>query len=192
MRTDIRTARALLALVVVALVVIGVGRAPRAYAAPYIPDIDALIDDSGPLPEHTGELLETPGLLFTTPSGLVCKFTGTAGRISSPGLNCTGDIPKAPAGTHGVSLRAMYDMGNGPARFQSSPAEDTAGQPVLLPRGHKIVFWAFDGPSSFVCGVPEHADLVCVLRASTEFGPDPSGNPATHGFVIATSGSQVF
>lgn len=188
-----RTARVLLVLAGVALASLpGVGVTSQAHAAPYIPDIDALIDDSGPLPGSTGDVLETPGLLFTTPSGLVCKFTGTAGRISSPGLTCAGNIPKAPAGTRGVSLRAMYAVGNGPAQFLSSAPEDTAGQRVLLPRGHKIVFWAFDGPSSFVCGVPERADLVCVLRASTEFGPDPSGAPVTHGFVIATSGSQVF
>ncbi|OHU34976.1 hypothetical protein BKG80_19005 [Mycobacteroides chelonae] len=188
-----RTARASLVFIGVALTsLISVGGVPRAHAAPYIPDIDSLIDDSGPLPGSTGDLLETPGLVFTTPSGLACKFTGTMGRISSPGLTCAGEIPKAPAGTHGVSLRAMYDMGNGPARFLSSAPEDTAGQPVLLPRGHKIVFWAFDGPSSFVCGVPERAELVCVLRASTEFHPAPSSDPVTHGFVIAKSGSQVF
>lgn len=188
-----RTARVLLVLAGVALASLpGVGVTSQAHAAPYIPDIDSLIDDSGPLPGSTGDLLETPGLVFTTPSGLACKFTGTAGQISSPGLTCAGEIPKAPAGTHGVSLRGMYAVGNGPARFLSSVPEDTAGQPVLLPRGHKIVFWAFDGPSSFVCGVPERADLVCVLRASTDFHPAPSSDPVTHGFVIAKSGSQVF
>jgi hypothetical protein len=52
-----------------------VGAAPHAFAAPDIPDIDSLIDDSGPPPKETGDFTGIPNLLFTTPSGLVCKKT---------------------------------------------------------------------------------------------------------------------
>lgn len=48
-----------------------VGLPLHATAAP--DDIDALIDDSGPLPKQTRDLTALPDLLFTTPSGLLCK-----------------------------------------------------------------------------------------------------------------------
>jgi hypothetical protein len=56
-----------------------VGTAPHALAAPDIPDINSLIDDSGPLPRETGDLTGIPNLLFTTPSAIVCK-----GRVLNP------------------------------------------------------------------------------------------------------------
>jgi len=84
-----------------------VGAAPHALAAPDIPDIDSLIDDSGPLPRETGDLTAIPNLLFTTPSGLVCKKTVV--KVMHD-VACTGDLPGAPAGTRVVSLAAVYDQ----------------------------------------------------------------------------------
>jgi hypothetical protein len=83
------------------------GIAPHALAAPDIPDIDSLIDDSGPLPRETGDLTAIPNLLFTTPSGLVCKKTVV--KVMHD-VACTGDLPGAPAGTRVVSLAAVYDQ----------------------------------------------------------------------------------
>jgi hypothetical protein len=169
-----------------------VGAAPHAFAAPDIPDIDSLIDDSGPLPKETGDLTGIPNLLFTTPSGLVCKKTVV--KVMHD-VTCAGDLPGAPAGTRVVSLAAVYDQASGPARFLPTPPErffgDTSGQvPVLLPTGHKTVFWAFSSTRSLVCGVPPSAALVCVLRA--EQATAPGTGPSTHGFVISALQSQVF
>lgn len=94
-----------------------------------------------------------------------------------------------------VSLSAVYDQAAGPARFLPTPPErffgDTSGQaPVLLPTGHKIVFWAFSSTRSLVCGVPPSAALVCVLRA--EQATVRGTGPFIHGFVISAPQSQVF
>jgi hypothetical protein len=121
------------------------GQLPHALAAPDIPDIAALIDDSGPLPKDAGDLTAIPNLLFTTPSGRTCKTTVV--KVMHD-VTCTGDLLGAPAGTRVVNLPAIYDQASWPARFLTTPPEkflgDTAGQvPVLLPTGHKIVFWDF-------------------------------------------------
>jgi hypothetical protein len=166
---------------------------PHARAAPDIPDIDSLIDDSGPLSRQTGDLTGIPNLLFTTPSGLVCKKTVV--KVMHD-VTCSGDLPGAPAGTRVVNLPAVYDQADGPSRFLPTPPErffgDTSGQvPVLLPTGHKIVFWAFSSTRSLVCGVPPSAALVCLLKADQTIGPTSSG-PSTHGFVISAPQSQAF
>jgi hypothetical protein len=186
-RVDIRR---LLGVIGIASVLIGM--APHAGATPNIPDIDSLIDDSGPLPKTTGDLEAIPDLLFTTPSGLVCKKT--VAKVMHD-VTCTGDLPGAPPGTRVVNLPAVYDQASGPARFLPTAPErffgDTSGQaPVLLPAGHKIVFWAFSSTRSLVCGVPPSAALVCVLKADQ--ATDPGTGPATHGFVISAPQSQVF
>jgi hypothetical protein len=169
-----------------------VGVLPHALAAPDIPDIDSLIDDSGPLPKTVGDLTAEPDLLFTTPSGLLCKKSVV--KVMHD-VTCAGDLPGAPAGSRVVTLPAVYDQADGPAQFSSSSPDvffgDTNGQaPVLLPTGHKIVFWAFSITRSLVCGVPPSAALVCVLRADQSV--DPGSGPATHGFVISAPQSQVF
>lgn len=166
---------------------------PNVHAAPDVPDIDALMDGSGPLPKETGDLTRIPDLVFTTPSGLVCKKTLV--KVMHD-VTCVGDLPGAPAGTRVVNLPAVYAQADGPARFLPTPPErffgDATGQvPVLLPAGHKIVFWAFSRTQSLVCGVPSSAALVCVLKADHTIGPGSSG-PATHGFVISAPQSQVF
>jgi hypothetical protein len=183
----------LLALIGVACAwLIQVGAAPHALAAPDIPDIDSLIDDSGPLPKDTGDLTAIPNLLFTTPGSLTCKKTVV--KVMHD-VTCTGDLPGAPAGTRVVNLPAVYDQASWPARFLPTPPEkffgDTAGQvPVLLATGHKMVFWDFSSTRSLVCGVPPSASLVCVLKA--EQSTVPGTGPFTHGFVISAPQSQVF
>jgi hypothetical protein len=167
---------------------------PHASAAPDVPDIDSLIDDSGPLPTDTGDLTQIPDLLFTTPAGLICKQS--VAKVMHQ-VACAGDFPGAPAGTRIVSLPTVYDQADGPARFLPTPPErffgDTSGVvPVLLPTGHKIVFWAFSSTRSLVCGVPSSTVLVCVLKAGQEIGPSTAGPAVTHGFVISPPQSQVF
>lgn len=69
-----------------------VGLPLHASAAP--DDIDALIDDSGPLPKQIGDLTALPDLLFTTPSGLLCKKTVV--KVIHD-VTCAGDLPGTPA-----------------------------------------------------------------------------------------------
>ncbi|OHU33596.1 hypothetical protein BKG79_22200 [Mycobacteroides chelonae] len=169
------------------------GLLPTAGAEPNYPDVDSLIDDSGPLPRDAAELMQTSNLLFTTPSGIVCKKSVVR---EAPGVICAGDMPGTPPGTRAVAMHGTYDaLANGPAQFlwidPDQFFEDTRGQvPVLLPTGHKFVFWAFSSTQSFVCGVPASAALICVFKASSEY---LNTAPAvTHGFVISASGSRVF
>ncbi|CDO91325.1 MULTISPECIES: hypothetical protein [Mycobacterium] len=193
-RTRLKDVAAKRSLILIALALAWpalVGLPLHATAAP--DDIDALIDDSGPLPKQTRDLTALPDLLFTTPSGLLCKKTVV--KVMHD-VTCAGDLPGAPAGTRVVTLPTVYAQANGPARFLPTPPErffgDTTGQaPVLLPAGHKIVFWAFSNTQSLVCGVPRSADLVCRLNAPKAIGADNSG-PQTHGFVIAAPHSHVF
>jgi hypothetical protein len=145
-----------------------------------------------PAAKRDRRLTAISNLLFTTQSGLVCNKTVV--KVMHD-VTCAGDLPGAPAGTRAVNLAAVYDQASGPARFLPTPPErffgDTSGQvPVLMPTGHKIVFWAFSGTRSLVCGVPPSAALVCVLRAeqSTVRGT----GPFIHGFVISAPQSQVF
>ncbi|OBC15090.1 hypothetical protein A5784_28970 [Mycobacterium sp. 852013-50091_SCH5140682] len=177
--------------VAVAVILLTLAGMPHAVAAPGIPDIDSLIDDSGPLPATPADLGDIPELLFTTPSGLVCKKT--LAKVVHD-VTCTGNMPGAPAGTQTVNLSTVYANAAGPARFLSTPPQrffgDISGQtPVLIPVGHKIVFWAFSPTVSLACGVPSEAALVCVLRGVEFTDNDP---PVTHGFMIAAPQSQVF
>lgn len=184
--------RLLLAMIGIACTVLTpISMSLHAHAGP--DDIDALIDDSGPLPKDGRELMRIPDLLFTTSSGLVCKKS--RGKIIHD-VTCTGGLPGAPAGTRVVNLSAAYAQADGPARFLPTPAEgffgDITGQvPVLLPAGHKIVFWAISNTQSLVCGVPPSAALVCELKADGTIGPN-SGGPETHGFVISAAQSRVY
>lgn len=159
---------------------------PDAGAAPYVSDIDALIDDSGPLPADSTDLMQTPDFVFTTSTGVVCRKS-VIGKVA-PSVSCAGFTPRpstAPPGTRGVTVQGYYAAGDGPARYLSTPPDVTGGQPpVLLPEGHKIVFWAFSNQQSLVCGVPQRSELVCLLKASTE--RDTTGPEVTHGFVIST------
>lgn len=166
---------------------------PDAAAAPLVPDIDSLIDDSGPLPSSPADLNAVPTLWFSTATGLLCKEQ--TGKVTHQ-VACAGDLPGQPTGTHIVDLQGVYDRGLGPARFVAKTSEEFFGEtsgaaPVLLPRGHKIVFWSFPPSRSLVCGVPASADLVCVLKAPHEISSD-AGSPVTHGFVIAAPKSWVF
>ena len=188
-----RRSRRLRAGAVLAAALLAQVATPPAIAAPGIPDIDSLIDDSGPLPATEGDLGATHDLLFTAPNGVVCKQS--RGKVTHD-VTCTGDLPGAPPGTRVVNLAMVYAGSSGPARFLPTPPErlfgDISGQkPVLIPTGHKIVFWAFSPTESLACGVPDAASLVCVLRAkeshSTGDGPD-----VTNGFVITTPQSRVF
>ncbi|WP_078286170.1 hypothetical protein [Mycobacteroides chelonae] len=166
---------------------------PDAAAAPPVPDIDSLIDDSGPLPSSPADLNAVPTLWFSTATGLLCKEQTV--KVTHQ-VACAGDLPGPPAGTHIVDLQGVYDQGLGPARFVAKTSEEFFGNtanevPVRLAPGHKIVFWSFPPSRSLVCGVPASADLVCVLKAPHEISSD-AGPSVTHGFVIAAPKSWVF
>ncbi|KRQ26420.1 hypothetical protein AOT83_19020 [Mycobacteroides sp. H001] len=166
---------------------------PDAAAAPLVPDIDSLIDDSGPLPSSPADLNAVPTLWFSTATGLLCKEQTV--KVTHQ-VACAGDLPGQLTGTHIVDLQGVYDRGLGPARFVAKTSEeffgDTANEvPVQLAPGHKIVFWSFPPSRSLVCGVPASADLVCVLKAPHEISSD-AGPSVTHGFVIAAPKSWVF
>ncbi|MBA0048533.1 hypothetical protein [Mycobacteroides sp. LB1] len=178
---------------VVAFSLLPVGSPSNAAAAPSIPDIDALIDDSGPVPSSPADLNAVPTLWFSTVTGLSCKEQTV--KVTHQ-VACAGDLPGQPTGTHIVDLQGVYDQGLGPAQFIAKTSDeffgDTANEvPVLLAPGHKIVFWNFPPSRSLVCGVPASTDLVCVLKAPHEISSD-AGPPVTHGFVVAASKSWVF
>lgn len=181
----------LVGVVVVSLVLIS--PLPDAAAAPLVPDIDSLIDDSGPLPSSLADLNAVPTLWFSTATGLLCKEQTV--KVTHQ-VACAGDLPGQPTGTHIVDLQGVYDRGLGPAQFVAKTSEeffgDTSGAvPVVLAPGHKIVFWSFPPSRSLVCGVPPSADLVCVLKAPHEISSD-AGPSVTHGFVVAAPTSWVF
>ncbi|WP_067970102.1 hypothetical protein [Mycolicibacter icosiumassiliensis] len=163
---------------------------PTAAAAPAIPDVDALIDDSGPLPASVSDLQKVPNVVFATDSGLVCRMR--QGRITHD-VNCAGDIPGAPRDAGAVELPGIYGKESIPARFLPAPADALiAGNPpaAKLPVGHKIVFWDFSPAESMVCGVPPSTDLVCVLKEPQV--PGQVSPVVSHGFVIAAPQSWVF
>ncbi len=168
-----------------------IGALPNAAATPYFPDIDALIDDGDPPGSDTAGVVAASDLLFTTATGVICRKTLIG--PGAPTVSCAGPLPKAPPGIVGVTVSGSRVVADGPARFLSTPPELflSSEPPVLLPEGHKIVFRNYASQDSVVCGVPqEYADLVCVLKASTE--KDASGPKVTHGFVIASTQSYVF
>jgi hypothetical protein len=165
---------------------------PNAIAAPALPDVDSLIDDSGPLPGSVSDLQKAPDLAFATDSGLVCRLW--RGKITHD-VNCTGDIPGAPPDAGSVQLPGIYGKGSVPARFVAAPPDSlVADSPpaAKLPVGHKIVFWDFSPTQSMVCGVPPSTELVCVLKEPEVRGDVITGPVVTHGFVIAAPQSQVF
>jgi hypothetical protein len=165
---------------------------PNAIAAPALPDVDSLIDDSGPLPGSVSDLQKAPDLAFATDSGLVCRLWH--GKITHD-VNCTGDIPGAPPDAGSVQLPGIYGKGSAPARFVAAPPDTlVADSPpaAKLPVGHKIVFWDFSPTQSMVCGVPPSTELVCVLKEPQVPGDVITGPVVTHGFVIAAPQSQVF
>lgn len=163
---------------------------PDAIAAPGVPDLGSLIDDSGPLPGSVSDLQEVPNVVFATDSGLLCRMR--QGKITHD-VNCAGDLPGAPRGAGAVELPGIYGKESIPARFlPAAPDALAAANPpaAKLPVGHKIVFWDFSPAQSMVCGVPPSTDLVCVLKEPQVSGAE--GPVATHGFVIAAPQSWVF
>lgn len=166
---------------------------PSAGAAPEVPDLDSLIDDSGPVPATAADLAGIPDLAFTTPSGLSCRKS--RGKVTHS-LACAGSIPGAPAGTRSVSLVTVHADGSGPAQFLPMAPDGLLGDPAKVPKimlmpGHKIVFWDLAPTQSLVCGTPPGTELVCVLKAARDNGAG-SGASVTHGFVIASPQSEVF
>lgn len=154
----------------------------RTYAEPGVPDIDSLIDDSGPVPDDANPW--APPLLFNTTGGLNC-IKSLVKVVWD--LACAGDFPGAPAGTRVVTLSYVGGTPSGPAQFRPTPFERFTEQggaqgPVLLPAGHKIRFFNYADTKTLVCGVPPSADLVCLLR----------DGGALNGFVIASPQSHVF
>lgn len=165
---------------------------PNAVAAPMIPDVYSLIDDSGPLPASMGELRGAPSRVFATDSGLVCRMWH--GRLTHD-VGCTGDIPGAPPEAGAVQLPGVYGKGSVSARFVAAgPDALVAGTSptATIPVGHKLVFWDFSPAQSMVCGVPPSTELVCVLKEPQERGGPVDGPVTTHGFVIASPQSWVF
>ena len=166
---------------------------PNAVAAPDVPDLAPLIDASGPLPATVADLTGIPDLAFTTPTGLACRKS--RGKVTHS-LACTGNFPGAPAGTHSVSLAAVYADGEGPAVFLPTAPAGLLGDPDRVPTtmlmpGQKIVFWDFSLTQSLVCGIPPGTEMVCVLKSPHENGL-AKGPAVTHGFVIAAPDSRVF
>lgn len=165
---------------------------PNAVAAPAIPDVDSLIDDSGPLPGSIGDLQAAPARVFATDSGLVCKVWH--GRLTHD-VGCAGDIPGAPAEAGAVQLPGVFGKGSVPARFVAAGPDAlvaAAAPAQKIPVGHKVVFWDFSPAQSMVCGVPPSTELVCVLKEPQERGGPVDGPVTTHGFVIASPQSWVF
>ncbi|TDZ82142.1 hypothetical protein DE4585_02674 [Mycobacteroides salmoniphilum] len=177
----------------VALSLLQLGSPSNAMAAPPIPDIDSLIDDSAPLFASADDLGGSPVLWFSTQSGLLCRERTV--KISQQ-LTCAGPLPGQPAGTQVVTLATAYGQALGPAAFEAKTADEYFGAaagttPIVPVPGHKIVFWNFSATDSFMCGVPGSADLVCVLKAQQYVGAS-TGPPVTHGFVIGAPKSWVF
>ena len=170
---------------------------PNAGAAPEIPDLDSLIDDSGPVPATAADLAGIPDLAFTTPSGLSCRKS--RGKVTHS-LACAGSLPGAPAGTRSVSLASVYAQGDGPAVFLPTAPDGLLGDPARIPKimlmpGHKIVFWDLAAAQSLVCGVPPGVEMACVLKSPNEIGSAGNsgmGPAVSHGFVIAAPQSRVF
>lgn len=165
---------------------------PNAVAAPAVPDVDALVDDSGPLPGSVSELKTIPKVVFATDSGLVCS--AWQGRITH-NVNCAGHIPGAPSNAGSVELPGIYGKGSAPARFVAAAPSALVAEsspPARIPEGHKIVFWDFSPAQSMVCGVPPSTELVCVLKEPLVAGGPIDGPIVTHGFVIAAPQSWVF
>lgn len=168
--------------------------APDAVAANEVPDLDPLIDISGPLPATAADLSATPDLVFTTPTGLVCRKSH--GMVTH-NVVCQGTFPGSPPGTRSVTLTAVSDRGDGPALFLNTAADRLRGDPERVPAvalgvNQKIVFWDFSPTESLVCGIPPGTELACVLKAANENGPKSSGRPVTHGFVVSAPQSDVF
>ncbi len=167
---------------------------PNAVAANEIPDLNPLIDDSGPLPGTVSDLTGIPDLAFTTPSGLACRKS--RGKVTHS-VACAGNFVGAPPGTRSVSLGTVYADGNGPAQFLPMAPAGLLGDPAKVPSimlvpGHKIVFWDFSPTQSLVCGSPLGTEVVCVLQAAHENGAKNGAPAVTHGFVIAAPHSEVF
>ena len=163
---------------------------PSAVAAPDVPEVDSLVNDGGPLPGSVTDLQQAPNVVFATESGLVCRMR--QGRLTHD-VNCAGDIPGAPNDAGSIELPGIYGKESMPARFLPGPPDALAAvnpPAARLPAGHEIVFWDFSPAQSMVCGVPQSADLVCVLKEPVVAG---AVSPvATHGFVIAAPQSWVF
>ncbi|QCH23407.1 hypothetical protein [Mycobacteroides salmoniphilum] len=165
----------------------------NADAAPPIPDIDWLIDGSGPPPSSVEDLNAIPELWFSPATGLLCRERTV--KIAHQ-VACAGDLPGQPPGTHVVTLDSAYQYGLGPARFVAKTSEEFFGvtggtAPIVPAPGHKIAFWNFSATESLMCGVPASADLVCILEAPHEISSE-AGPPVTHGFVIAAPKSWAF
>jgi hypothetical protein len=191
MRTTGRAIR-VLGPVAVGVCLIAGSWTPYCHAASDIPDIDSLVDDSGPLPTDVGGITAMRDLLFTVPSGVMCRSSTL--KVMHD-LTCSGELPGAPAGTRGVRLPWVYDESSGPAVFFGGPPDEApfgtaALTPITLPAGHKIVFWTFSATRSLVCGVPTSAELVCVLKADQ--AAVRGTGPFTNGFVISSPHSRVF
>ena len=184
--------RRLMAMACAAVAVLA--QVPNAGAATEIPDLDPLIDDSGPLPGSVAGLTGIPDLAFTTPSGLACRKS--RGKVTHS-VACAGNLVGAPAGTRSVSLGTVYADGNGPAQFLPMAPAGLLGDPakvpsIMLAPGHKIVFWDFSPTESLVCGAPMGTEVACVLKASRESGAKSGGAAVTHGFVVSAPSSEVF
>jgi hypothetical protein len=167
---------------------------PNAVAGNEIPDLDPLLDDSGPVPGAVAELTGIPDLAFTTPTGLACRKS--RGKVTHS-VACVGNFPGAPAGTRSVTLGTVYAQGNGPAQFLPTAPAGLLGDPakvpsIMLAPGHKIVFWDFSPTESLVCGAPLGTEVACVLKAVHENGAKSGGPAVTHGFVISAPQSEVF
>lgn len=170
-----------------------IGAFPNAAAAPSIPDIDSLIDDTGPLDTRVVGINGGRAVFFSTANGLLCAQTVV--KIAFQ-VSCAGEFPGQPPGPQVVTVGSAYSQGLGPGAFMDKPAEEYFGDttnvaPIALAAGHKIVFWNNSATESLMCGVPTSADVVCVLKTPQEVGAS-SRQPVTHGFVIGPPKSWVF
>lgn len=177
----------------VAFSLLQLGSPSNAAAAPLIPDIDSLIDDTGLLDTRVVGINGGRAIFFSTVNGLLCAQTVV--KIAFQ-VSCAGEFPGQAPGPQVVTVGSAYSQGLGPGAFMDKPAEEYFGDtsnvaPIALAPGHKIVFWNNSATESLMCGVPTSADVVCVLKAPQEVGAS-SRQPVTHGFVIETPKSWVF
>lgn len=162
-----------------------------ASAAPQIPDIDSLIDDTGPLETKVVETKGARSILFGTPSGLLCAQTTI--KIADRVLCGGSELPGLTGGAHVAVLMTAYEKGLGAATFEGKPIDEFLGdtsdaEPIVLAPGHKIVFWNSDG-EALMCGVPAGVEMACVVKTLQDMGRP---GKVAHGFVIAAPKSWVF
>lgn len=111
----------------VAFSLLQLGSPSNAAAAPLIPDIDSLIDDSGPLPASPDDLNAVPTLWFSTATGLLCKEQTV--KVTHQ-VACAGDLPGQPMGAHIVDLQGFTTGALDPPGSLPKPLKSSSVKPA--------------------------------------------------------------